>query len=191
MSKALRFVVAAILLISILLLARSELASAGMLPAQKSGAAVQSQGDLAPASARGNPGTVKPPPVIVPPVNRPGTYSVGGVCTVIVESIAPDVALHANLLPFDTVRDRPKETERYRAGVCQVLFVKAGQGVTDVTTADAVVKVCFAAIPNETNKLYVYVWETNTWYALETTVENGLACAPAAKAGRYVLVKMP
>ncbi len=191
MSKALRFIVAAILLISILLLARSELASAGMLPGQKSGAAVPAQSDFALANAKGNPGTVKPPPVVVPPINAPGTYSAGGVCTVIVESIAQPMSLHVNLLPFSTVQDRPKETDRYRAGVCQLVFVKSGKGVTDVTPADAVVKICFAAIPNETDKIWVYVWETKTWTALETTVQNGLACAPATLTGRYVLAKMP
>jgi hypothetical protein len=171
-------------------LAQSQLASAGQRASQQSSAA-QSQGDLAPAGARGEPGTVKPPPVVVPPINAPGTYSAGGVCTVIVQSISDPTSLHVNLLPFDTVRDRPQETERYRAGVCQLVFVKNGQGVTDVTAVDAVVKVCFAAIPNETNQIYVYVWQTQTWFALETTVENGLACAPATKTGRYVMMQMP
>ncbi len=190
MSKVIRFAAAAVLIISVLLLAQSQFASAGQKADQQSNAA-QSQGGLVPASAKGEPGTVKPPPVVVPPINAPGTYSAGGVCTVIVESIAQPMSIHVNLLPFSTVQDRPKETERYRAGVCQLLFVKSGKGVTDVTPTDAVVKICFAAIPNETNKIYVYVWETKTWFALDTTVQNGLACAPATKTGRYVLVQMP
>jgi hypothetical protein len=190
MSKALRFFLAAILLIAVLLLARSELASAVNGPDQRSGAAVPAQSDFALADAKGRPGSVKPPPVVVPPINDPGTYSAGGLCTVIVQSIAEPMSLHVNLLPFSTLHNRPQETERYLAGVCLLTYVKRGAGVTtDIVPADAVVKVCFAAIPNSTNKIYVY--DDKTWYALDTTTENGLACATAMKTGKYVLVKMP
>ena len=87
------------------------------------------------------------------------------------------------------MRDRPNETQRYLAGVCQLTFVKQGKGVTDITPDDAVVKVCFAAVPNTTDKIYVY--DDHQWFALETTVENGLACAPATKTGKYVLAQLP
>ena len=190
MSKIIRYVAAAVLIISVVLLAGNQLVSAGK-GADQASSSVQSQSDLAPASAKGEPGTVKPPPVVVPPINEPGTYSAGGVCTVVVESISDPTSLHVNLLPFTTVWNRPKETDRYLAGVCQLVYVIKGKGVSDVTPADAVVKICFAAIPNETNTIYVFEWKTQTWFALDTTVENGLACAPATKTGRYVLVKMP
>ncbi len=107
----------------------------------------------------------------------------------IVSDIASNVALHVNLLPFSTVHDRPKETKQYLAGVCEIRFVVQGKGVTDITPQDATVQICFAAIPNTADKVYVY--DDHQWYALDTTVQNGMACAPATKTGKYVLAQMP
>ncbi len=189
MSKAVRFVVAAILLFTIVLLAGSQLASAGKLPLF-SPPAPRGAGVSAMAADKKNPGTVKPPPVVVPPINEPGTYSAGGVCTVIVESIAEPMSLHVNLLPFSTVHNPPQEIQRYLAGVCQLTFVKRGAGVTpDVLPADAVVTICFAAIPNTTAKIYVY--DDHSWFPIDTTVKDGMACASATKSGKYVLAQLP
>lgn len=185
MSKGVRIVIGLIFLIGLALLARNQLALAGSLPAQSAGSVAQSRGVSAQADIYAQRGSVKPPPVVVPPIHTPGTYSAGGVCTVIVDSIAPDVGLHVILLPFSTVHNRPSEIKRYLAGVCNLTFVEAGKGVTDVTPADATVKVCFAAIPNTSNTIYIY--DDKTWFPLVTTVQNGLACAPATKTGKYLL----
>lgn len=187
MTTAVRVAIAVVVLLGVVMLARNQVAWAGNQPVQ--GQAVARQEQVAPAVADAKPGSVKPPPVVVPPITKPGNYSVGGVCTVIVDQIVSTVTLHVNLLPFDSVHNRPVETKRYLAGVCQVKFVMSGKGVTDVTPQDATVKICFAAIPNTTDNLYVY--DDHSWFPLDTTVQNGLACAPATKTGKYVLVQMP
>lgn len=135
------------------------------------------------------PGTVKPPPVVVPPVTGPGTYSVGGICTFRVITLAGTISLHADVLPFSTLGTKPENIAGYVAGVCRATYVEKTAGVMDVVGAsDGQIEVCFAAIPNTTVKIYVYVDKTKTWTALETTVQNGLACAPAQRTGKYVLV---
>ena len=180
MSKSLRIIAAMAVVLAILLLARSPMAWA-QNPLSRD-PRVSSQ----PQPADRDAGTVKPPPVVVPPVNAPGTYSVGGVCTFIVTEMADAVSLHANLLPYATLGQRPDNISSYVAGVCQATFVKSGVGLTDLAAADGVVKVCFATVPNTTTKIYVY--DNKTWTALETTVDGGLTCAPAQQTGKYVLV---
>ena len=188
MGKGLRIGVAIIFVLGVLLLARGQMAWAGGLPVWNSGAVGQNPA-AANAVAPDAPGTVKPPPVVVPPISGAGTYSVGGVCTIEVISLAADVSVHAVLLPLNTVGKQPDEVARLLAGVCQVNYVKSGAGLTDLAPADGSVKICFSAIPTTTDKIYVYA--DKTWTALDTTVENGLACAFATKTGRYVLTSLP
>ena len=189
MGKGLRILIAVVFLIGLLLLARGQLAWAGGLSAWNSAGVAQNPAASGMAVPNARPGTVKPPPVVAPPISGPGTYSLGGVCTVIVERLDPTVSVHAVLLPFSSVGQQPKDVARFLAGVCQVNYVKAGAGLADLTAADGSVKICFAAIPTATNKVYVYV--DKTWTALDTTVEDGLACASASKSGRYVLTSVP
>jgi hypothetical protein len=131
------------------------------------------------------PGTVKPPPVVVPRVRAPGTYSVGGVCTLIVTAMADTVQMSANLLPYTTLGQQPATISAYLAGVCRVTYVKAGVGVINLAAGDGTVKVCFASVPNVATTIFFY--DDKTWTALQTTVEDGLTCAPAQKSGKYVL----
>ena len=189
MGKGLRILIAVIFVLGVLLLARGQMAWAGAPAAGNSAGAALNPSVAGLAVPNPNPGTVRPPPVVAPPISVPGTYSVGGVCTVKVISMAPDVTLHTVLLPLNSVGEKPQEVERFLAGVCQVNYVKAGAGLTDLTATDGVVQICFAAIPNTTDKIYVYA--DNTWTALETTVADGLACASATKSGRYVLTSVP
>lgn len=189
MDKNLRMFIAAALLIGILFLARNQMAWAGDLPVQNQSGPAQNQERAGLADLNAQPGTVKPPPAVVPPITSPGTYSVGGICTLQVEQLADTVSLHALLLPFSTLHNKPDEIERYLAGVCSLNYVKSGKGLTDLAPEDGAVKICFAAIPNVTNKIFVY--DDHTWTALDTTVENGLACATASKTGKYVLSSQP
>jgi len=189
MGKSLRIFMALVFVVGLLLLAQGQMAWAGGLPAWDSAAVVRNPRTSSLAVPNPNPGTVKPPPVVVPPISVPGTYSLGGVCTVIVERLDPTVGVHPVLLPFSSVGPQPEDVARFLAGVCQVNYVKAGAGLADLTSADGSVKICFADIPTATNKIYVYV--DKTWTALDTTVEDGLACASASKSGRYVLTSLP
>jgi len=186
MNKGFRIIVAGLLLLGILFLARNQIAWAGNSPTANN-AVGQSQEQPALLNANPDPGTVKPPPVVVPPITKPGTYPVGGVCTLYVEQLVDTDSLHAKLLPFDVLNGRPQDTSRYLAGVCDLAYHVSGKLVPELPPADGTVKICFAALPNITSKIYVYA--DKTWTALDTTFENGMECAIASKTGRYILAQ--
>ncbi len=189
MKKGIRLIAVVVLLLGILALASSQSAWAGNLIHPSSGA---SQGQIQAALQghdRGHdrdrrPGSVRPPPVIIP-VTGPGTFSVGGVCVLKVERLSDKVSLHALLQPFSVLEKHPREDSRYLAGVCTITYIKHGEGTTNLAPADGSVKICFAPIPKKDSKIYVYAGRS--WIALDTKLENGLLCANASKAGKYVL----
>jgi hypothetical protein len=187
MNKGLRILIATLLLVSILLLARDHIAWAGNLDSQSTGI-LQSQNQSA---FQGDdrdrePGSVKPPPVVVPPITKPGTYSVGGVCVLVVERLAANVSVQASLQSFKVLEKHPKEIGRYLSGVCSVAYVKDGKGIPRLAPADGSVKICFARVPKKHSKIYVY--DGKHWIGLDTKVEGGLVCADASRSGKYVLV---
>jgi hypothetical protein len=118
-----------------------------------------------------------------------GTYSVGGVCTLNVVTLAEGVSLVAELLEFDVLGERPEEISRYLAGVCSLVYRKSGEQVTEIVQADGEVEICFADVPNATNQIFVY--DEEAWTPLETIEEDGLKCAAASKTGKYVLSEVP
>ena len=186
MNKTLRILIAIVLLATILFLARDQIAQAGAGLVRPKTEAVLGQNQTTSLLDPGDPGSVKPPPVVAPPITGPGTYSVGGICIFRVLELASDVTLHADWLPYSTLGKRPQKIASYLAGVCRAIYTKVGAGIIDLTSADGEVDVCFAAIPSITGKMYVY--NDKAWTALDTTVEGGLACAPAQQTGKYVLV---
>ena len=188
MGKIIRWTIAGILLLGILLLAGNQIAAAGNLPWQNN-TTVQGQSASAALDPANKPGTVKPPPVVVPPITSPGNYSVGGVCTLLVEQLSADVTLHANLLPFNVLNGKPTTSTRYLAGVCNLAYHLSGQPLPDLTSQLGTVQICFAQVPNTTSQIYVFDGET--WTALDTTLNNGLECSLATKTGKYVLVTQP
>ncbi len=189
MNKTLRIVVAAIMLLAVLILAGNQAAGAGFLTVPDVIGALQGNSSSGLGAPNAQPGTVKPPPVVVPPITGPGTYSVGGICTFRVITLADTISLHADWLPYSTLGKRPQNIASYLAGVCRAIYVQKAAGVIDLVGAsDGQIEICFAAVPNTTGTIYVYVDKTQTWTALQTTVQDGLACAPAQYTGKYVLV---
>jgi hypothetical protein len=194
MKKGFRLFAVVVLLFGILFLASSQSAWAGNLIHPSSGT-VQGQDQAAlQGHDRGHdrdrePGSVKPPPVVVPPIKKPGTYSVGGVCVLKVERLSDKVSLHALLQSFNVLDRHPKDIGRYLAGVCTITYVKEGRGTTNLLPADGSVKICFAPVPKKDSKIYVYAGRN--WTALDTKLENGLLCADASKAGKYILASKP
>jgi hypothetical protein len=141
-------------------------------------------------------GTVRPPsPGNRGKIKKPGTYNVGSVASFIVKYNSPqfsnvvhvesDVDVSANV-PF------PDDAGLlYLPGV-HILNYKTNKLITDVTPADGNWKICFAAIPNSDTTIYFYYANgettdsvTSVWAPLETTIENGMACAPAYHTGVY------
>lgn len=187
MNKGIRIIVASLLLAGILFLARNRIAWAGNAPVANN-AAVQGQNQpIVQQDVNADPGSVKPPPVVAPPITKAGTYPVGGVATLNVNLIAANVSIDAKLLPLAALKNSPDNTSRILAGVVDLTFRVDGKPVADVTSGQASAQICFAALPNITAKIYVYA--NNTWTALDTTLENGLVCAPASQTGQYVMAE--
>lgn len=138
-------------------------------------------------------GTVKPPPPgIVIPVTGAGTYAVGGVCTVTVEYKADGLSDEVSLeVPVEKSRSVPFPVSDGKIHLpgCHVLHYQFEQIKSEMTPADGSWTICFAARPNKTMTIYYYLDDLETvvpiWIPLETTVESGIACAPAYYSGVY------
>ena len=146
--------------------------------------------------------------VVVPPSSvtftEPGTYSAGGICSLKVLYYKPYQTneIHvADALRYDfdpvagydySAYDYFPEDEGllYMPG-CHVLHYQSGE----VTHWEKYVdqgdwEICFAAQPDKEMTIYVYLGDLENqeaaWVPLETTVEDGEACAPAFFTGVYV-----
>jgi hypothetical protein len=139
----------------------------------------------APAVNRSRSGTVRPPAAsVVIPVT--GRYSIGGICTILVEyyaaGLSNEVHVEENMEISYNVPFPDNQGILYLPG-CHVFHYKQGDLVDDVTTDDGRWTICFAAIPERETTIFYYFADdegpvTSEWTPLETTVENGMACAP-------------
>ena len=188
MTKTIRYIGAAIILLGILLLAGNQIATAGGLPWQNS-TAIQSQNASAMSASNQHKGTVTSPPIELPLITVPGNYSLGGVCTLLVAQLQPNITLHAILLPFNTLAKKPTNITRYLAGDCSLKYQLSGKLLAVLTNNEGSVQICFAQIPNIIGQIYVL--DGRTWAALITTPTSGMECATADETGDYVLVPQP
>jgi hypothetical protein len=192
MKQKIRFVVLAILLLSILFLAQDKAAWANQPSIQPSVQEVlapdkEPQSDIADYNVDlvGDPGTVKPPPKEIL-ITKSGTYSVGGFCTIEIILTNPNVKAYVRvegLVPFKF----PDDYQRIRQG-CHVVYYSNDKRINELTTDMGSATICFAAIPKKEMKLYFYDVYSNqpTWSPLTTTVEDGIACAVGNQTGTYV-----
>jgi len=128
-------------------------------------------------------GSVLPPPSKIT-ITGSGTYAVGGICLI--------TAKYKIAGLFDTVEvfypseDTLKVPSQDVEGVfyfpgCHVLHYRDQKIKDEMTRPEGDWRICFAAIPDKTMTIYYY--EDNLtdiippWIALETTTENGMACA--------------
>jgi len=137
-------------------------------------------------------GSVKPPPGIIIPVTGGGTYSVGGICTITIEYKVPGLSDVVTLeVPVEKSRSVPfpESSGIIHLPGCHVLHYQSGQIMSEMSTDDGSWTICFAARPKKTMTIYYYLDNLETfiptWVPLETTVENGIACAPAYFSGVY------
>jgi hypothetical protein len=130
-------------------------------------------------------GTVKPPPKdLFIPVT--GEYSVGGFCTLSIVLNDPAITLDATIktpLPSDL----PDKVHKVRQG-CLLTYYSSDLRIDELSSNSGSATVCFAATPQQQTVVYFHnTYSSNpTWVALETTVQNGIACAAAPKSGVYV-----
>jgi len=153
----------------------------------------------------GDGGNTLLPGSILPPtdsrtVNTSGSYSVGGICNLIVEykkDTIQDVVHVQDPIgedPVDWNTNLPFGVENgllYLPG-CHVIHYEDGEIVRweQTTEDDGQWTICFAARPDKNNTIYYFLGDleesvSSSWTPLETTVENGKACAPAQFTGMY------
>lgn len=199
MGKYFRLSIVLILILVLTLLASSDLAWAGTgkgagdvnRPAAGAGQAEVS-------ADKPEPGTVKPPPGEVSVCEKNGIFSVGGVAVLQVNNLAPGYCLVAFL------REHAFAVGRIPTGAGEVLaditFLRIfyhGELVYELPREDGQVIVCYAVPPGKTAQIYFLNFYgprfgqaggQPSWEPLETTVENGIACAPAQTTGAYALI---
>jgi hypothetical protein len=143
-------------------------------------------------------GTVLPPPNEVN-ISASGTYAVGGICLVKTDYYTTGLS---DIIRVEYPKDQKVEYSQdtktipfadFTAGNgfffpgCHIIHFKDLQIQDQVNQAqvkDGLWQICFAAIPGKTMKIYYYDDNlTNIvapWNPLETTTENGMACATIA-----------
>jgi len=148
-------------------------------------------------------GTVVPPPASIT-ISGSGIYSVGGICTFYVlytdlfqsDQIHVADALRHDHDPIDDYNYEEHDEFPDEGGLlyqpgCHILHYDAGL----ITHWEKFVdqgdwKICFAAYPDKEMTIYAYLGDLSnqesSWIPLETTTENGEACAPAFYTGVYV-----
>ena len=147
------------------------------------------------------PGTVQVPD-IVHEIRGSGKYFMGGICTL--DVLYKVEGLSDNFYEEFPVEDNvivsfPDNGDLLFFPGCHVLhyeLIETKQEIQpEMTEEKGEWKICFAAPPNLKTTIYFYeslLHEddpediTPPWVALPTTMEDGLACAPAEKTGVYV-----
>lgn len=138
-------------------------------------------------------GTVRPPVPVGKNViiTESGTYHAGGVCTIIVDYHMPNLTdkLHVeeNIDISSNVPFPDNSGLLYLPG-CHVFHYKLDKLRADanVNADEGKWKICFAAVPNKVTTIFFYYAnddmrasvKSSVWAPLETTIENGMACAP-------------
>lgn len=147
-------------------------------------------GVIVPTPRGTKPGTVRPPAPVSPRITKSGTYSIGGICTMIVVYKQPNLSddVWVELPTQDTLTvPFPSDKDILYFPGCHVVHYEPLMDT--VTDQQGSWKICFAARPNKTMTIYYYSDDltkiTPPWQPLPTTTENGMACAPAMHSGVY------
>lgn len=190
MNKYFRVIIALALVLGVAILATDNLAWAG--PKTEMDSSDLAQDELSPPLAAPEPGSVKPPPDSVIIADTGGTFPIGGICTFFVEyniSGLKDVVFVEKSIEKSRSIPFPEDDGKIHLPGCHVLHYKLNQLMTEMSLDDGRWEICFAARPEVTTTIYYYLDDleviTPPWVPLETTVEDGIACAPALFTGVY------
>ncbi len=143
------------------------------------------------------PGTVKPPPRVVRTCKN-GDYSVGGVSGLKVTDLKPGYCLQAFLWNHRFAFGRiPDDAGKFLADITFLQIFHHGRLIQELPTEDGKIMICYAVPPGKQVTIYFYDFNRShfgkhtsqpSWEPLPTTVENGIACAPAQSTGAYALI---
>ena len=197
MNRTIRFGIATILFFSIFLLARNQVAEANQLPSPGLAARNEDRSSLTAApkddcekDKKGKDkdqckGTVKPPPrdILIPVT---GAYSIGGFCTLDIALNDPAVTVDGTILT-PLPGELPDKVHKVRQG-CLLTYHYADQFLDTLPPEAGSALICFAATPKKQMTIYFYnIYASDPqWAPLETTVQDGGACASANASGVYV-----
>ena len=145
-----------------------------------------------------DPGTVQPPPTDIE-VCTAGVYSLGGVSTLEVNQLAPDYCVHAFLWNHGFAIGRiPGGAGNILAEVTFVEFFYQGNLVYsyDVPGQTDSIQVCYNTFGRDAQIYFFDFYGPRfgqrtgqpAWVPLETTIEDGIACAVAQTSGAYALI---
>lgn len=130
-------------------------------------------------------GTVKPPAREIV-ITRSGKYSVAGFCMLSIELIDPNITLHARITtPLPGVL--PKGVHRIRQG-CLLTYYSSNRRIDALSPSSGNTTICFAATPKKEMTIYFYdIYAPNpAWVPVQTTLQDGTACAPGTGSGVYI-----
>jgi hypothetical protein len=190
MGKYIRVLIAILVVLSIVLLARDQVAKAQpdtSLHAKDQGSVLLHRDECGKDKDKkdrdkdkckdkdGPHGSVLPPDDDIEVCQR-GSYSVGGVATLDIKNLRGEGCLTAHTSSPTDVTPLP---------------VASGTALSDVIaltlpTRGAILKICFAVPPGEQARIYSS--SSGSWRAVRTQVKNGIACAEVKNSGNYTLV---
>ena len=192
MKKVIQFIVVLASILAILWIARNNPVWARQSPASSVGGAAVDQ----PANAQKMPvipiseGSVNfSPQADKVEISQPGTYYVGGLCMLdvtynLASGLKNEVDVNVSL--EESLGVQYDDEGSLDLPGCHLVHYKFDQVVAQADSADGSWKVCFVEQPDVNLTVYYYPDESPTnWIALETTHENGLACASALYTGEY------
>lgn len=187
MKRYIQFPIVLLLTLAIVSISRNSLAWAGADPvvvAQP--VAGDSQMDTTQSDLDVELGSVKPPsPDII--IDRSGSYSVGGICSLVIDYKIPQLSDKIYVQEFAGIALPKEQGQLYLPG-CDVLHYKSNQFRNEMGAEEGSWKICFASRPDKTTTIQYlnkFSSETLVWTALETTNENQQACASANFSGLY------
>ena len=195
MSKLIRAMIALSMISGILLLAHKQVAWAQPATEVNQSDQVQeiASAPLNHGGGGDGPGSVKPPPRRQFRC-KDGVYSVGGVATLNIENLARGYCLQAFLWKrrWPPVRV-PAGTGGFLADITFLQIFYRNRFQNELPVTNGTLEVCYAVPPGKQAKIYFLDFYGRrrgrpTWVALDTTVENGMACAPAQSSGGYALI---
>ena len=198
MKKYTRVMIAVILILGIVLLARNDPAWAQ--PASQNDLSVRSRGQAGMDLDKPEPGSVKPPPKKFSTCES-GTYSVGGVVILTITDLKPGYCVEADLWnPRFQIKRLP---DGVGAPLAHMLFLRiyyAGRLVHEIPAGDGIVEACYAIPPGKQGQFYFYdfFWERFNkqpdappeWDLIDTQVDadGKVACTSTQVTGVYGLM---
>jgi hypothetical protein len=198
MSKYIRLSISIILVLGIVLVARSQVAGAQLpggteqsdLAADQGSVSLNGHGDDADDHYGG---TVKPPPS-KRAICKKGVYSVGGGATMKVTRLEKPYCLKADLKKRSQVNGHiPAGAGKLLSDVVLVQVLYRNHVVSYLPPKYGEAQICFAVSPGKHAKIYFlnYFGKKDgkpTWVPIATSVKNGVACATAQTTGAYALI---